>query len=660
MDFDACDLLAGDARCGYCHLATDISSPGPLTCFDSCPDPQLGLTRIVCRAGLAALIAPVIRDDRTVAHVVLGGFVTSTRERRRFYEQMLARDVSCDSARLAVKALMVVPRRQAEGYLQMALATARAVVAATADRMASADRVEELRLFVTAGQQVVTTERLDSATLGAIAEEAVALVGGEAGAILRPRGKTLEVVARTEGWRGSIGVMVPSETTAAGRASTTGRTVVSPGGGKSTATLALPLTLSGTTLGVLEVRLAAARLPLAPDRLSRLDRFGRFIAIALERDDERIQVERAMAGYGQLNEFAAELGGKTDIEGIARLLTSVIDKSFTFDIAGVIIGSWGRDTADAVVAGTVSRNELDFVLGEVAGRDLVRQPFESVRLLGHRGTVTDEDVLRQDWSTAVVELEHGDLQVGYLFVARVDGRHYGAQDHALLGGIAAHAGAAFGRAALFSRIRDDYAKTIAALSATLDAGERMPSGHSSRVMDYAMLMGEEMGLPREDIESLRFAGLLHDIGKTGLPEEILLKPSKLSADEMARIQTHSEVGASIVEQIEFLKAITPIILHHHERWDGTGYPRGLAGESIPLLARILAVADSFDAMTTTRPYKGKMSLGQARNQLELGAGTQYDPRVVATLFEALDRLAVVGATGLLSQSARAGRPELLA
>lgn len=660
MDFETCDLLAGDTRCGYCHLATEISGPGPLTCFDTCPDPTIGLARIVCRAGLPTLVAPVQYDGRTLAHVVLGGFVTSTRERRRVYEQMVARSVTVDSARLAVKALMVVSRRQAEGYLQMALATANAVVAATADRIASADRVEELRLFVSAGQQVVTTDRLDAPTLGAFTEEAVALVGGEAGAVLRPHGKSLEVTARTEGWRGALGVTVTQEGTAAGRACKTGRAVVSPGGGSGTATLALPLALSGTVLGVLEVRLPSTALPIAQERLSRLDRFGRFIAIALAREDERTQVDRAMAGYAQLNELAAALGGLTDIDGISRLLAGIVDKSFTFDVAGLVISSWGRDHAETVVCGDVGQAELDWILSEVAGRDVPAEPFATTRVITHRGSITEDETVRSDWALAAVDLEYGDLEVGYLFVARADGVHYGAQDHALLNGIAAHAGAALGRAALFGRIRDDYAKTIAALSATLDAGERMPSGHSTRVMDYAMVIGEELGLGFEDIESLRFAGLLHDIGKTGVPEDILLKPSKLSAEERMRVESHAELGASIVDQIEFLKSITPIVLHHHERWDGKGYPHRLTGEAIPFLARILAVADSYDAMTTTRPHHRKLSVPEARSQLELGAGTQFDPRVVAALLEALDRMALVGSTGLLTSVTWTGRPELLA
>jgi putative nucleotidyltransferase with HDIG domain len=598
---------------------------------------------------LATLIAPVSIEGNLAGHLVLGGFVTSTRERRRLYEQLMSRNVTEESARQTLKSLSLVPRSQAEGYLQIALASARVMLDATAERRASSDRVEELRLFVSAGQHVVETERLDEVSLGAIAEEAVALVGGQAGAVLRQAGNLLEVVARTESWRGQVGALVPKEGTASGRAITTGRTVVSGGASSAakSAALALPLTIGDRVLGVLEVRLPASALPVSPERVARLDRFGRFIAIALERDDERALVERAAVGYAQLNQLAATLGGQTDMDGVARIVTGVLDASFSYDVAGLILTSYGRDHADVVVCGDVKRGELDLVLGDAAGRDAVAEPFATMRIGTHRGAVTEGDAERQDWATVVVELSHGDLELGYLLLARADGVRYNSQDRLLLEGIAAHAGAAFGRAALFGRIRDDYAKTIAALSATLDAGERMPSGHSTRVMGYAMMIGEELGMGFEDVEQLRFAGLLHDIGKTGLPGEILLKPSRLTAEELAQVHSHAEIGASIVDQIEFLKSLTPVILHHHERWDGSGYPMGLSGEDIPLLARILCVADAFDAMTTKSSYKKRMPFATARKELEANVGTHFDPRVVGALLEALDKQALAGATGLL-------------
>jgi putative nucleotidyltransferase with HDIG domain len=337
-----------------------------------------------------------------------------------------------------------------------------------------------------------------------------------------------------------------------------------------------------------------------------------------------------------------------------------LDKAFECQMAGVVLSSWGRDYADVVVRGEMNDGDVEYVLGEVAGRDPVQQPFANIRTVAHHGSLLEGARQHDDWAMVTVELEHGDLVVGYLFVARADGGRFGTQDRALLEGIAAHAGSAFGRVALFTRIRDDYAKTIAALSAMLDIGEQMPSGHSSRVMEYSMMIGEQMGLPLEDIEQLRFAGLLHDIGKTGLPSELLLKPSKLSSEELERVRAHAELGASIVDQIEFLKSLTPVILHHHEHWDGSGYPNGLAGDGIPLLARVLAVADAYDAMTTKRTYRKRLTMAQARTEMRAQAGSQFDPGIVEALLDAFDAQALAGATGLLAPREAKGRPELSA
>ena len=657
MDLDSDELLSGGSPCAHCQLAFEITHPGPHTCFDVPPDPDTGPTRLMCRAGMPALVAPVLHAGRVVAHVVLGGFVTSTRDRRRLWELLAARGISGDSVRLAVKAVTVVPRRAADGYLEMALACGRVVVEAAAERLSTAERMEELRLFVSAGQRAVTSDHLDPAALGGMVEEAVALIGGDAGAVLRPNGGLFEVVARSERWRGAVGGLLARADTAPGRALDTQRTVVSRGG-RSTATLAMPLAIGARTLGVLEVRLPAEALPVDAGRVARLDRFGRFIAIALERDDERAQVERAMGGYVQLNELSAALGGASDVDSVVRIVTDVLERAFAFDVCGLVLSSWGRDRADAVVRGDVTAGDVERLLGEVAGRDIADNPIGRVTARACSGEVLEGAATGREWASAVVELEHGDLVVGYLFVASADGTCYNAQDNALLSGVAAHAGAAFGRVALFTRIRDDYAKTIAALSATLDAGERMPSGHSSRVMEYSMMVGQELGLPFEDVEQLRFAGLLHDIGKAGLPAELLLKPSKLSADELARVHSHAELGASIVDQIEFLKSLTPVILHHHERYDGSGYPEGLAGDRIPLLARILAVADSFDAMTTKRTYGTRLTHVQACHELQEQAGTQFDPRVVAALLEALEKQALAGSTGLLAPAEVRGVPGL--
>lgn len=652
FDFSSGQLLAPERRCGFCRLGTDDRESGQQECFDECPKPSgSDIGRVMCRAGIAVLYAPVKHADTTVAHLAVSGFVTSTRERRGLYQNMISRGATEDSARRTMKALPVVGRRQAESYLQMAVASATSIVDATAQRMIANERIEELRLFVAAGHQAVSDV---GSGLTAVAEEAVALAGAEAGAILRARDGLLEVVAKTEGWRGSVGALIPRAQTAAGRAADTARFVVSGGKDGASVALAMPLLLGNRVLGILEVRLPAGVASPTQDRVARLARFGQFIAVALEREDERAAVERAMTGYSRLNRLASSLGAQTDVEGVVDLVTDVIEETFSHQLAGLIVHAWGKDRAELLVGEGVTHADISHVIDVVSGRNIDLDPYVTKRMRGEQPVAGPEG---ENWAIGPVRLAYGELDVGWLFVARKDGQRWNRQDEALLEGIAAHAGAALGRAALFTRIRDDYAKTIAALSATLDYGERAPKGHASRVMDYSMLIGEELDLPFEQVEMLRFAGLLHDIGKTGVPEEILLKPSSLTGEELEQVQLHAQIGASIVDQIEFLKSLTPIILHHHERWDGQGYPQGLAGDSIPVLARVLAVADAFDAMMTSRTYRKRLTIAQARAELERSAGTQFDPRVVAALFESLDRQALAGGSGLFA-SPDAGRHDL--
>ncbi len=173
--------------------------------------------------------------------------------------------------------------------------------------------------------------------------------------------------------------------------------------------------------------------------------------------------------------------------------------------------------------------------------------------------------------------------------------------------------------------------TLQALTSAVDAKDSYTARHSLGVTDYAVAAGRCMGLDAHDIELLERAGLLHDIGKIGIAEAILLKPKALTQEEYRAVQDHSDMGARIIESIPFLKDLVPIVRHHHERWDGGGYPDGLSGENIPRLARLLAVADAFDAMTSDRPYRRAMRVSAAREELERASGTQFDPEAVQAL-----------------------------
>jgi len=174
---------------------------------------------------------------------------------------------------------------------------------------------------------------------------------------------------------------------------------------------------------------------------------------------------------------------------------------------------------------------------------------------------------------------------------------------------------------------------IYALAATVDAKDHYTYGHSRKVSDYAVAMGEAMGLSQDRIDIIRAAGLLHDIGKVGIPDSILNKKGTLNDEEWGLIKDHPKLGVEILRHVIDLVNCLPVILHHHERYDGTGYPAGLKGDNIPLEARILAVADAFDAITSPRPYREQLSSQQAFDELRRCIGTQFDPKVIEVFFK---------------------------
>jgi len=179
---------------------------------------------------------------------------------------------------------------------------------------------------------------------------------------------------------------------------------------------------------------------------------------------------------------------------------------------------------------------------------------------------------------------------------------------------------------------DNFLGILRSLSRAIDAKSRWTAGHSERVADIAVRIGEALRLPQADLESLRIAAILHDVGKLGVGEAILDKPGKLNPEEYARIKLHPELGAGILSGIRSFEAIVPAILHHHERWDGKGYPRGLAGTLIPVSARIIAVADVWDAITDDRPYRAGFPEGEARKFMADNAEVMFDPEVVEAFF----------------------------
>lgn len=178
-----------------------------------------------------------------------------------------------------------------------------------------------------------------------------------------------------------------------------------------------------------------------------------------------------------------------------------------------------------------------------------------------------------------------------------------------------------------SRLHD----VIECLTTALDAKDPYTSGHSNRVADMTFDIAKHMGLKGSKLETIHLAAHLHDIGKIGISENVLNKVGKLLPEEWAEIKKHPEIGYNILSKSQYMKEVSKIVLHHHERWDGKGYPSGLKQAEIPLGSRIITVADSIDAMTYDRPYRPAMSWKECKNEIILNCGIQFDPAVVKVI-----------------------------
>ena len=190
---------------------------------------------------------------------------------------------------------------------------------------------------------------------------------------------------------------------------------------------------------------------------------------------------------------------------------------------------------------------------------------------------------------------------------------------------------------LYTKMQKMYLETIRALAAAIDAKDPYTKGHSERVTQTSIALARELNLPEREIDNIEYAALLHDIGKIGIDEKILGKNDGLTSEEFKRIKEHTIIGANIIRPVEFLKDSYKTVYHHHERYDGDGYPDGLKGEDIPLSARIIAVADAYDAMGSDRPYRKKLNKDKILKELKDQSGKQFDPEVVKALISVLDR-----------------------
>lgn len=232
-------------------------------------------------------------------------------------------------------------------------------------------------------------------------------------------------------------------------------------------------------------------------------------------------------------------------------------------------------------------------------------------------------------SVLCVPIKAKDRVIGALSVSNIEtDQKFDKDDLRFLTILAEQAGISMENARLYSEMRDLYLGTIQALVFASEIREKFVQGHSDRVTKYAVDLARKLKLASKHIENIRYAGILHDIGKINIPKEILSKSSPLSAEERKEIEKHPQESAKILQSVRFLDEIVPIVWHHHERFDGAGYTDELSGEDIPLGARILAIADAYEAMISKRSYRKSMTKKEAIAELKKYSGSQFDPKLV--------------------------------
>ncbi|MBM4128840.1 MAG: HD domain-containing protein [Nitrospira sp.] len=240
-----------------------------------------------------------------------------------------------------------------------------------------------------------------------------------------------------------------------------------------------------------------------------------------------------------------------------------------------------------------------------------------------------------------VPVQTKDKVLGVLEAINKKNGYFNEEDLNVLNALANQVAIAVENANLYQELKDAFYGTAMALADTIEKRDPYTGGHIKRVTNYSAAIGRAMGLSKRELEDIKLAAILHDIGKIGVRDEILLKKGKLSTEDMGKMSRHSEYGAEILSHVKQLRAIVPGVRSHHERFDGNGYPHNLRGNEIPLIAKIIAVADTFDAMTTDRPYRKAMSFERALEELKNKVGTQFDKEAVEAFIKAWEGMEII-------------------
>ena len=364
---------------------------------------------------------------------------------------------------------------------------------------------------------------------------------------------------------------------------------------------------------------------------------------------ERALLQRAQRHLETLHRVSELLAGTRDIEGLSDSTLRAILEVTAADRAALVLRRQDPETGGMEVAAARARipTEEQFTVSRTLVSDVITKGISTfahdasndARYAGGHSVAAQH--VR---SVMCVPVRTSDEILGALYVDSLSGAgRFNEADLELLAAIGNQAGVALHRVRLMGELARLLIDTIRAIAATIDAKDGYTHRHSERVAALARRIGAEMGLSTEEQETAELSALLHDVGKIAVPDSILNKPERLTPEEYAEMKKHPLHGARILSNIQSapVRAVVPGVQYHHERWDGTGYPEGLAGENIPLLGRLLGVADFLDALTSARAYRRPMAVAEAVALVAEGAGTHFDPDIASAVVRLHERGALL-------------------
>ena len=406
--------------------------------------------------------------------------------------------------------------------------------------------------------------------------------------------------------------------------------------------LAVPFEASGRVVGLLELLRIPPTPPFHQQDAEILTAIGQELGIVMENARLYLQVERRVGQLSTLMELSTILNSTLQTQEVLRRAMEAVTRLMMCEVGSLLLLDEERNELVFEVAlgergGVVKEIHLKFgegVAGWVAqtGRPAIVNDVRHDPRFARRVDAQSQFTTR---NMICVPVKSRGKIIGVLqAINRAGDRPFTAEDLGLFESLSNQVAIAVENARLYEEVKETFLSTAETLAEAIEKRDPYTGGHVRRVVEISLAIGEILGLSPQEMEALHLVAILHDVGKIGIRDHVLLKEGPLDPEEMAHMQLHPQLGAEILAPIKQLRPVIPAVQYHQERYDGLGYPEGLKGEEIPISARIIAVADTFDAITTDRPYRRKLSDEAAVTEIQRGAGTQFDPKVVEAFTQA--------------------------